>query len=67
MFFYIPVPFDVLTAPPHAQSCVVINPHVESGRLDTTYATNSVLGGGARPGDSLTFIPLIRAGEPAPR
>lgn len=46
-------------------ACLVINPHVEGGALDTTYATNSLLSG-ARNGDNLTFVPLVLNNQTAP-
>eukprot|EP00040_Diaphanoeca_grandis_P007915 m.42899 g.42899 ORF g.42899 m.42899 type:complete len:452 (-) comp19248_c0_seq1:217-1572(-) len=46
-------------------SCIVINPHVESNFLDTTYGTNSLLGG-ATAGDALVIVPMITANESMP-
>lgn len=46
-------------------TCMVINPHVESGALDSTYGTNSVLES-AVPGDSLSFFPFILDGAAHP-
>ena len=47
-------------------SCLLINPHVEGGAvLDTTYAMNSLLEG-ARPGDTMSFFPLLKQSTPKP-
>ena len=41
--------------------CLLINPHVETGPIDTTYALNSLLEG-ARAGDLMSFFPLLPQG-----
>eukprot|EP01048_Picozoa_sp_COSAG05_P030064 COSAG05_NODE_10238_length_576_cov_0.966457_1_plen_135_part_10 len=38
----------------------MVNPHVESGILDTTYSMNSLLES-ARSGDRLSFVPMYTA------
>lgn len=46
--------------------CLLINPHVEGGKvLDTTYGMNSLLEG-AREGDSMSFFPLLNTSQPPP-
>jgi hypothetical protein len=51
----------------NSHSCLLINPHVEGGNtLDTTYAMNSLLEG-ARPGDTVSFFPLLAADAPRPK
>jgi hypothetical protein len=47
----------VLRCAADRRSCLLVNPHVESGKLDTTYAMNSLLEA-ARPLDRLSFVPM---------
>eukprot|EP00038_Savillea_parva_P012295 m.203644 g.203644 ORF g.203644 m.203644 type:complete len:497 (+) comp22187_c0_seq1:145-1635(+) len=51
--------------PAPTRRCLVVNPHVEGGTLDTTYGTNSLLQG-AVPGDTLSFFPFIPDASPKP-
>jgi hypothetical protein len=37
---------------------LLINPHVERGPIETTYALNSLLEG-VRAGDAMSFFPLL--------
>ena len=53
--------------PPSSQadrrSCIVVDPHVEQGKPDTTYSMNSLLEA-ARPGDKLSFVPMRKKAAP---
>ena len=52
----------VLECTAATRSCLVVNPHVESGKIDTTYSMNSLLEA-ARPGDRLSFVPMYAPGQ----
>jgi hypothetical protein len=55
----------VLRCAADKRSCLMVNPHVESGRPDSTYASNSLLEA-ARAGDQLSFVPMYtEANKPA--
>jgi hypothetical protein len=55
----------VLRCAADRRSCLVVNPHVESGKLDTTYSMNSLLEA-SRAGDQLSFIPMYsKSDKPA--